>query len=65
MTGNLQLSSEGKLKHFLTIDGLNRPLLTAILDLAESFVGISDQRVRKVPLLRGKTIVNLFFENST
>ncbi|MGR9088256.1 MAG: aspartate carbamoyltransferase catalytic subunit [Gammaproteobacteria bacterium] len=53
------------MKHFLTIDGLNRPLLTAILDLAESFFGISDQIFRKVPLLRGKTIVNLFFENST
>ncbi|MGZ8097266.1 MAG: aspartate carbamoyltransferase catalytic subunit, partial [Methylosarcina sp.] len=65
MTDNLQLSSEGKLKHFLTIEGLNKNLLTEILDMAESFVGMSDQQVKKVPLLRGKTIVNLFFENST
>ncbi|WP_020565583.1 aspartate carbamoyltransferase catalytic subunit [Methylosarcina fibrata] len=65
MTENLQLSSEGKLKHFLTIEGLNKSLLTEILDMAESFVGMSDQQVKKVPLLRGKTIVNLFFENST
>lgn len=65
MTDNLQLSSEGKLKHFLTIEGLNKSLLTEILDMAESFVGMSDQQVKKVPLLRGKTIVNLFFENST
>ncbi|SJM91147.1 aspartate carbamoyltransferase catalytic subunit [Crenothrix polyspora] len=65
MTNNLQLNSEGKLKHFLTIDGLDKGLLTEILDTAESFVGMSDQQIKKVPLLRGKTIVNLFFENST
>ncbi|MEQ1558058.1 MAG: aspartate carbamoyltransferase catalytic subunit [Methyloglobulus sp.] len=65
MTKNLQLNSEGKLKHFLTIEGLDRQLLIDILDLAESFVGMSDQRIKKVPLLRGKSIVNLFFENST
>jgi aspartate carbamoyltransferase catalytic subunit len=64
-TNNLQLNSEGKLKHFLTIEGLGRPVLTEILDLAESFVSMTDQRIKKVPLLRGKSIVNLFFENST
>ena len=62
---DLQLNSQGRLKHFLTIDGLNRALLTKIMDTAESFVGMSDRRVKKFPLLRGKTIVNLFFENST
>lgn len=61
----LQLTPEGKLKHFLTVEGLSRGLLTEILDLAESFAGMSDQQVKKVPILRGKTIVNLFFENST
>lgn len=65
MTDNLQLNSEGKLKHFLTIEGLNKQLLIEIMDLAESFVGMNDQRVKKIPLLRGKSIVNLFFENST
>jgi aspartate carbamoyltransferase catalytic subunit len=65
MAGNLQLTPEGKLKHFLTIEGLDKPLLTEILDMAESFAGMSDQQVKKVPILRGKTIVNLFFENST
>ncbi|MDD1627748.1 MAG: aspartate carbamoyltransferase catalytic subunit, partial [Methylococcaceae bacterium] len=34
MTDNLQLNSEGKLKHFLTIEGLNKSLLTEILDIA-------------------------------
>lgn len=62
---NLQLNPEGKLKHFLSIDGLNKEILTEILDTAESFSSMSEQRVKKVPLLRGKTIVNLFFENST
>ena len=61
----LQFTPEGKLKHFLTIDGLSKELLTKILDTAESFAGISDQPVKKFPLLRGKTIANLFFENST
>jgi len=65
MTDNLQLNSEGKLKHFLTIEGLNKSLLIEILDIAESFIGMNDQQIKKVPLLRGKTIVNLFFENST
>jgi aspartate carbamoyltransferase catalytic subunit len=65
MTNNLQLNAEGKLKHFLTIEGLSRPLLTEILDTAESFAAMAGNQVKKVPLLRGKTIVNLFFENST
>jgi len=62
---DLQLDAQGRLKHFLSIEGLRRPILTEILDLAESFLGVGEQQVKKVPLLRGKTIVNLFFENST
>ncbi|MBA3732067.1 MAG: aspartate carbamoyltransferase catalytic subunit, partial [Gammaproteobacteria bacterium] len=65
MPVSLQLSSDGRLRHFLTIEGLSRALLTEILDTAESFAGVKDQTVKKVPLLRGKTIVNLFFEAST
>ncbi len=65
MNSTLQLNAHGKLKHFLSIEGLSKALLTEILDNAESFAGISGQSVKKVPLLRGKTIVNLFFENST
>lgn len=60
-----QLTENGSLRHFLTIEGLKRPLLTEIMDRAEQFSSISHQHVKKVPLLRGKTIVNLFFENST
>ncbi len=62
---DIQLDSQGRLKHFLTLDGLKPNLLTEILDTAESFTDVSERRVKKVPLLRGKTICNLFFENST
>ena len=62
---NIQLDSRGQLKHFLTIEGLGSEILNNILDTAESFANINEQSVKKVPLLRGKTIVNLFFEAST
>ncbi len=62
---NIQLDENGRLRHFLTIDGLSRDLLTEILDTAESFTGVSERTVKKVPLLRGKVITNLFFETST
>lgn len=61
----LQLNDQGQLKHFLTLDGLSKAILTEILDRADSFLTMGEQSVKKVPLLRGKTIVNLFFENST
>ncbi len=61
----LQFDSDGKLHHFLSIEGIKRQQLIDILDLAESFLSVSDQQIKKVPLLRGKTVVNLFFENST
>ncbi len=64
-TPNIQLDPNGRLRHFLTIDGLSRDLLTGILDAAESFTGVSERTVKKVPLLRGKVICNLFFETST
>lgn len=60
-----QLTENGQLRHFLTIEGLKRPLLTEIMDRAEQFSSIGHRQVKKVPLLRGKTIINLFFENST
>lgn len=62
---NIQLDNQGRLRHFLTIEGLKRQMLVDILDTAESFSGVVDQTVKKVPLLRGKTVVNLFFESST
>lgn len=53
------------MQHFLTTESLSKEQLTAILDTADSFVNVDGQSVKKVPLLRGKTIVNLFFEAST
>lgn len=61
----VQLTESGQLRHFLTTEGLPRELLQEILDTADSFVDMSAQQVKKVPLLRGKTVVNLFFEAST
>lgn len=62
---DIQLDSKGRLRHFLSIEGLSRELLIEIMDRAKSFESVTEQKVKKVPLLRGKTIVNLFFENST
>jgi aspartate carbamoyltransferase catalytic subunit len=60
-----QLGSQSRLRHFLTVEGLSREWLIKIMDTAESFGSITHQKVKKVPLLRGKTVVNLFFETST
>jgi len=65
MIANPQLNDEGKLKHLLTIEGLPPDILMQILDTARSFISVTEQEVKKVPLLRGKAIFNLFFEPST
>ncbi len=62
---NPQLNDKGELQHLLTIEGLPRAILDQILDTATSFVGVTEREVKKVPLLRGKSVFNLFFEAST
>ncbi|TAG04138.1 MAG: aspartate carbamoyltransferase catalytic subunit [Betaproteobacteria bacterium] len=62
---NLQLNADGNLNHLLAIEGLPKRIIERILDTAESFVGINEREVKVVPLLRGKSIFNIFFENST
>jgi len=62
---NLQLTSHGELQHLLTIEGLPREILTKILDTAAPFTEVAEREVKKLPLLRGKSVFNLFFENST
>jgi aspartate carbamoyltransferase catalytic subunit len=62
---NPQLNDKGELQHLLTIEGLPRAILDHILDTATSFVGVTEREVKKVPLLRGKSVFNLFFEAST
>ena len=64
-TARLQCNDDGSLRHFLTIEGLDRATLTQVLDTAESFISVGEREIKKVPLLRGKTVVNLFFESST
>ncbi|MCA3158773.1 MAG: aspartate carbamoyltransferase catalytic subunit [Burkholderiales bacterium] len=65
MSHHPQLNEHGQLKHLLSTEGLPRRILENILDTAASFVSISEREVKKVPLLRGKSVFNLFFENST
>lgn len=60
-----QLNKHGELIHLLSIEGLPKAVIEHILDTASTFVSVSDRDVKKVPLLRGKSVFNLFFENST
>jgi aspartate carbamoyltransferase catalytic subunit len=62
---NPQINGDGKLQHLLTIEGLPREIIVRILDTAASFIGVTEREVKKVPLLRGKSVFNLFFEAST
>ena len=62
---NPQLNAHGELIHLLSIEGLPQPVLVHILDTAGTFLSVNDRDVKKVPLLRGKSVFNLFFENST
>ncbi|CAG1015955.1 aspartate carbamoyltransferase catalytic subunit [Burkholderiaceae bacterium] len=62
---NPQLNKHGELIHLLSIEGLPRAVLHQILDTAGTFLSVNEREVKKVPLLRGKSVFNLFFENST
>ncbi|GAB1392077.1 aspartate carbamoyltransferase catalytic subunit [Rhodocyclaceae bacterium] len=64
-TANPQLNAHSELIHLLSIEGLSREILHNILDRAEPFTAVAEREVKKVPLLRGKSVFNLFFENST
>lgn len=61
MSGHdIQIGPDGRLHHFLSVEGLDREMLVSILDAAERFTDI-----KKTPLLEGRTVMNLFFEAST
>jgi aspartate carbamoyltransferase catalytic subunit len=62
---NPQLNANGELIHLITLEGLPREIINGILDRAAPFTEIAEREVKKVPLLRGKSVFNLFFENST
>ncbi len=52
-------------RHLISIDDLDRAGIERILDRAESFAEVSGREIKKVPALRGRTVVNLFYESST
>lgn len=62
---NLQLNDAGQLKHLLTLEGLKQHHIRDILDRANQFIDPQTRQIQKQPLLKNKTIVNLFFEAST
>jgi len=62
---NPQLDANGGLTHLLTLEGLPAEVIVRILDTAVPFASIAERDVKKVPLLRGRSVFNLFFESST
>ena len=53
------------MKHLVSINDISKTEAIQILDLAESMSDVNSREIKKLPTLRGKTIVNLFYENST
>jgi len=63
---NPQLNKQGELQHLLSTEGLPARILYDILDRAAAFIDVAGRgEIRKVPLLHGKSVFNVFFENST
>jgi aspartate carbamoyltransferase catalytic subunit len=52
-------------RHIISMDDLTADDIFAVLDTAESFAEISERRIKKLPTLRGRTVINLFLEPST
>jgi aspartate carbamoyltransferase catalytic subunit len=52
-------------RHLLGMEGLSREEITTILDLGDRFLELRKRPIKKVPTLRGKTVINLFLEPST
>lgn len=62
---DIQVDEQGRLRHLISTEGLSGELISEILDTAESFLPIGEKRIKSAPLLRGRTVFNLFFEPST
>jgi aspartate carbamoyltransferase catalytic subunit len=60
-----QLDANGRLRHLLTLEGLPRATIVALLDRAEHLRAQTRSGSRPLDLLRGRTLINLFFEPST
>ena len=54
-----------RMRHLLSIEDLDRPGIERILDRAKSFTEVSEREIKKVPALRGRRVLNLFYEAST
>src|SRR5450759_4984027 len=52
-------------RHLMTMDDVTADDITLILDTAESFAEVNERRIKKLPTLRGRTVINLFLEPST
>ena len=53
------------MRHLISIEDLDRAGIERILNRAQSFAEVSGREIKKVPALRGRTVVNLFYEAST
>ncbi len=62
MTGSVRTLSQ---PHLMQIEGLTREDLVLILETARSFHEVNERQLKKVPVLRGRTVAMMFFENST
>jgi aspartate carbamoyltransferase catalytic subunit len=62
---DLQYRSDGRLRHLLTLAGMSRDRVTALLDRAETMRAASRGGTQPLDLLAGRTVINLFFEAST
>ncbi|MFM1849759.1 MAG: hypothetical protein RL446_598 [Pseudomonadota bacterium] len=65
MPRSIQLNSRGELTHLLSTEGLPRAIVLDILSHAKDFLDLDQMTVRNADLLAGKSIFNIFFENST
>ena len=59
---NPQLNKNGELTHLLSIEGLPKAILENILNTADSFALVGEREVKKVPLLRGKSVSTCFLK---
>ena len=62
---NPQLNRNGELHHLLSLEGLPRAIIERVLATADGFINVAERGVKSVPLLRGRSVFNLFFEHST
>ena len=53
------------MRHLLSIEDLDRAAIERICDRAASFAEVAQREIKKVPALRGRTVLNLFYEAST